>query len=182
MKQFTKNIYDISPIWFQNIMISLYGYKLIKQRYGKSYYEAFAYYKDKDNSKIEQELEIQNTEFKKLIKYAIKNSEFYRDFYKNIDIENITSIDDLHKLPILEKEMLRSNINNIYTIPKEEAVESFTGGTTGKSLKIYFTKNDFQKRMAYLDVFKYKLGVDTFKTKKATFSGRSFISKSIQYI
>jgi phenylacetate-CoA ligase len=174
-----KNIYDASPIWSQNIMISIYGYKLMKNRYGKEYYQAFEYYKNKKNLDLNEELIIQNNELKKLLKHALENSKFYKALYQNIDISKVQTIDDLNLLPVLEKEMLRSNLNDIYTISADNAIPAFTGGTTGKSLKVLFTKNDIQKRNAYLDAFKYKLGIDTFSTRKATFSGRSFISNGI---
>ncbi len=45
-------------------------------------------------------------------------------------------------------------------------------------MKVIFSKNDFQKRMAYLDAFKQRLGIDTFKARKATFSGRELTSNT----
>ena len=51
-------------------------------------------------------------------------------------------------LPIVTKEMLRKNIEDVITIPKKGAVASHTGGTTGKSLIVYNRVEDIQKRMA----------------------------------
>jgi phenylacetate-CoA ligase len=173
-----KSIYSLSPVWIQNWIISFYGYILYKQRYGGDYYKFFNFYKNKDYSNLQNEKKIQYEELIKILKHAKENSVFYKNFYKNYDLSQIKNINDIKKLPILEKETLRRSINDIYTVPVNESISSFTGGTTGKSLEVRFTKQDFQKRMAYLDAFKYKLGIDTFKTKKATFSGRSFISNS----
>jgi phenylacetate-CoA ligase len=159
-------------------MISLYGYKLTKQRYGKMYYAALEHYTKKDYSDIEVERSIQNRELVRLIKYAVKNSKFYKNFYKDIDVYSIKTVNDLQYLPILEKELLRKNLDDIYTISNNEAISSFTGGTTGKSLKVRFTKKDSQVRMAYLDAFKAKHGFSA-KSKKATFSGRKFTRKGL---
>ena len=120
----------------------------------------------------------QNEELCRFIKYAYKHSSFYRDLYAGINLDQITSVEDLGMLPIVYKEMLRANINNVYTIRQKDSITAFTGGTTGKALQVRFTKEDFQKRMAYLDVFKINLGVDPFKSKKATFSGRELIKRS----
>jgi phenylacetate-CoA ligase len=172
MKKLYYKIYIFSPVWFQNIIISVYGYIIFKQRYGKVYRKTFNELINKDYSDYSKELEGQTNTLKKFLKYAIDNSQFYKELYKNIDITTINSIEDLKLLPIVDKEKIRQNIEQVYTIDEKEGIVSFTGGTTGKALKIIYEKNDFQKRMAYLDAFKYRLGIDPFKSKKATFSGR----------
>ena len=155
-------------------MITLYGLKLYNIRYGKHYKKALDIYLKTDYSNYKSEIENQNSELKQFLNHAVNNSQFYKEFYKNIDISKVRSASDLHLLPILEKEVFRKNINSIYTIPEKGSKVSFTGGTTGKAIKVYFTIEDAQKRMAYLDAFKTRIGIDTFKAKKATFSGKEF--------
>lgn len=169
-----KNIYESSPLWLQNLFISAYGYKLLKQRYGKVYFNSRENYLRKSYENRDEEEYFQFLELKKFIDYAYQNSVFYQKLYEDFDLSKIESIDDLSLLPILEKEEFRLNIDSIYTVSETESIPSFTGGTTGKAIKVLFTKEDFQKRMAYLDAFKMKIGVDPFKSKKATFSGRQF--------
>ena len=173
---FIKSIYKKSPIWFQNFIISSYGFIIYKQRYGKVYKESFVKFINSSHSNFDKEVLLQEKLLQSFLKNTVKNSKFYRELYEDIDISEIKTIKDLHKLPIINKEDLRTNSDVIYTISKKEAIVTFTGGTTGKSLKILFTKDDFQKRMAYLDAFKYKVGIkNVFKVRKATFSGRDFI-------
>lgn len=168
-------IYQVSPIWLQNIMISVYGYKLKKLRYGKIYYRYLEYLKQKDYSDSEKEKQIQNEEFIKLLHYTVAHSKFYRKFYQDIDIDSIKSVDDISKLPILDKETLRTNIQDVFTINPKEGSVGHTGGTTGKSLSVVYTKEDVQKRMAYLDAFKYKHGFENMKMKSARFNGKNII-------
>ena len=170
-----EKVYSQSPVWFQNIMISVYGYKLKKQRYGLIYNEHLAYLKDRDYGNFEEEKRMQNEEFLKLLHYAVKHSKFYREFYKNVDINSIRSVDDIDKLPILDKETLRKNIDDVYTINPQDGIASFTGGTTGKSLCVIFTREDNQKRMAVLDAFKYRHGFDNGKMKSARFNGKNIV-------
>ena len=173
-----RRIYDLSPIWCQNLLISLYGFKLKKQRYGKCYREKFEYFVNKKHESKEMEEEQQVAKLVNFIKFATDNSSFYRRKYKDVNILQIKSITDLALLPVITKEELRKNILDVYTVPKTEGVSAFTGGTTGKALEVVFTKSDFQERMAYLDAFKSTLGIDPFKTSKATFSGREILPKS----
>jgi len=166
--------YNKCPIWLQNLSISLYGYKLYRQRNGKVYHEYFEELRNKDYSDLQSEKEYQNAELIKLVNYTVNNSPFYKEFYKGINISKIKTVNDLKLLPILEKETLRQNIEQVYTIKPENGIKSFTGGTTGKSLMVVYTRNDFQIRMAYLDAFKARLGVQN-GMRRATFSGRQFI-------
>ena len=84
----------------------------------------------------------------KLLRYVNEHSKFYNELYKNINIDDIKTIEDIKKLPIVTKEMLRKNIEDVITIPKKGAVADHTGGTTGKSLIVYNRVEDIQKRMA----------------------------------
>ena len=172
---FLERVYDISPIFFQNIMVSVSGYQRNLTRYGKIYYEYRKFLADFDTWSIERKLEYQRSEFIKFIRYAVNNSEFYKNLYKGIDIDSIKSVEDLKKLPIVDKEMIRKNIDKVVTISHRKAVKGHTGGTTGKSLIVLFTPEDMMKRMAFLDHFKSRVGFEHRKMKRATFNGQHIV-------
>lgn len=170
-----QKIYDKSPIFFQNLMATVYGYKAKKKRYGKAYYDHLDYL-DKIHKYSREELEtLQFNELMKLLNNTVEKSKFYRELYKGIDINSFKSINDLKKLPIVTKEMIRQNIDNVITIPKSGATVGNTGGTTGKSLTVYNRPEDSQKRMATLDYFKMKHGFKNMEMKKATFMGKHIV-------
>jgi phenylacetate-CoA ligase len=169
------NIYYISPIFFQNIMVSIAGYNKNKYRYGKHYYDQLKFLKKYDLWNFNEKLEYQNSQLIKFINYAYENSEFYQKIYKNIDVKSIKDVSDLKKLPIIDKEMLRKNINNVFTISSRGSVKMHTGGTTGKSLMILMTPEDMMKRMAFLDHFKARVGFIHLKMKRATFNGKHIV-------
>jgi len=171
---FKEKIYEKMPIVAQNILISMYGLKLILERYGKIYREYKKALKSKNYSDYSMCLKEQEREFLDFINYAYKNSKFYKKLYKNININEIVSLNDIKKLPIITKEMLRKNMKDVRTIDLHHAIEGHTGGTTGKSLIVYFTKEDFQKRMAYLDNFRETHGAKH-RMRRATFSGKNII-------
>lgn len=171
---FKEKIYEKMPIVVQNILISMYGLKLIMERYGRVYREYKKELKSKNYSDYSICLKEQEREFLDFINYAYKNSKFYKKLYKDININEIKSLNNIKKLPIVTKEMLRENMNEIRTIDLHHAIEGHTGGTTGKSLIVYFTKEDSQKRMAYLDNFREMHGAKH-RMRRATFSGKNII-------
>ena len=170
-----ENIYDKSPIFFQNIMTTVSGYQRNSKRYGKTYHEYRKFLREFDEWPIDEKLEYQRQELVSLIRYAYNSSPFYRDLYKGIDINQIQSIEDLKILPIVDKEMLREKINEVITISRKEGVEGHTGGTTGKSLVVLNRVEDSMKRMAMLDHFKSRVRFEHRKMKRATFNGKHIV-------
>jgi phenylacetate-CoA ligase len=170
-----EKIYDNSPVFSQNIMVSVSGYQRNITRYGKAYYDYLKFLADFDTWPLDKKLEYQRQELIKFISYANKNSKFYRRLYQGIDIASIKSIEDLKVLPIVDKEMLRENIADVVTISRQGAVEGHTGGTTGKSLVVLMTPEDMMKRMAMLDHFKARVGFEHLKMKRATFNGKHIV-------
>ncbi len=170
-----ESIYDKSPIFFQNIMASISGYQRNLTRYGNVYNEYLKFLADFDQWTLQQKLEYQQNELINFLQYAVKNSKFYNDLYSNVDISSVKSVDDLKKLPIVDKEMLRKNINDVITISRKNAVEGHTGGTTGKSLVVLGTVEDTMRRMAMLDHFKARVGFEHRKMKRATFNGKHIV-------
>lgn len=168
-----EKIYDISPIWVQNIMCSVRGYLNNRSRYGEKYWEYRKFFESFDKLSLQEQLEYQRVQLIKFIKFANQNSKFYNDLYKDIDIDSISEVEDLKKLPIVDKEMLRKNIDDVVTT--SGGIENHTGGTTGKSLVVHSTLEDSMCRMALLDHFKARVGFEHRKMKRATFNGKHIV-------
>ena len=83
-----ETVYENSPIFFQNIMVSVSGYQRNINRYGKTYYDFLNFLSDFDTWPLERKLEYQRKELVKFIKFAVSNSKFYQKLYKDIDIES----------------------------------------------------------------------------------------------
>lgn len=162
----------------QNIMVSVKGYCNHRVRYGKAYYEHLGFLRKFDSYTLEQKLQYQQDELIKFLRYTVQNSKFYQKLYEGIDIDSIRTVEDLKKLPIVDKEMLRQNIDDVVTIPKKGALEGHTGGTTGKSLVVLVKIENMMKRMATLDYFKEKVGFKHLTMRRATFNGKHIIPKS----
>jgi len=163
-------IYNYSPYWLRNLWISLFGYKLAKERYGKSYLEHFDLYKKIQFDSVEQIHERQNGMFREFVSFAASNSPFYREFYKDCNLPG--NISEISNLPILTKELLRKNDEKLRTGELgSDKICIHTSGTTGTPLTYYFAKEDFQARIALLDSYKEWFGVKR-GDKRASFTGR----------
>ncbi|HHX8566599.1 TPA: phenylacetate--CoA ligase family protein, partial [Vibrio diabolicus] len=137
-------------------------------RHSGIYREKFEYYKNLDGLTLDEAKEIQRKKLNDFLTFATKNSSWYEKF---------SDYNSLSQFPILTKEELINNLDKIKTIPDEKGIVSYTGGTTGASLKVIYTESDMQERFAILDSFRaiygYKLG-----SKVAWFSGKEIVSKN----
>lgn len=177
MKEMQIKIYENSPLFIQNSLVTFEGIRRLNKRYSKTYATFKHELEMRDYSDLQEEIRFQEKEMQKLIRHAVSNSPFYRKFYEGIDIEEIKTVDDLKKLPLLCKETVRKNIDAMYTVDENSAIVSLTSGTSGKAMKFLYTVADMQKRMAHLDFFKKQHGFINLKMKRASFSDQRFIPK-----
>lgn len=160
-------LYNYLPLFLQNILISLYNTYQYKVRHSGKYIECREYYKKSSTlSKIAVELEkTKRLEF--FLNKACDNSKWYSQYsdYKT-----------LSDFPVLNKVDLVNNLSDIATIKESEAIVSLTGGTTGASMKVLYSKENIQERHAMLDHFRSDYGYSLGK-KCAWFSGKNIVTQ-----
>ena len=172
MKSFKQAVYNKLPIQGKNVLVTLYNLRSLKT-HGKRYRALIKEY-DKMffHLTFEEIQKVQEMRFLSLINFVKENNSFYREELKNIEI---LSIDDLNKIPVLEKDDLRRD--DIISRIDDKCYVGYTGGTTGKSLKYFLTKDNFMERQACLDFFRGMYGYK-YKDKIAWFSGKEIITDS----
>jgi phenylacetate-CoA ligase len=164
MKQ---KIYENLPDFIQSLLISLFNFIAYKKRYSGKYKKYLDFCLESDNYNLKELKSYQNLRLNKLIDIATNNSKYYNRILEN---------KSFFEFPIITKEDLRKNIKDIYTISPTKGIKSKTGGTTGKSLEVYYTFDNMQERFAYLDSFRSKFGYKLGK-KTAWFSGKTLLTQ-----
>ena len=169
-----EKIYSLLPHFIQNILISIFNFLMYRKRYKGVYQKSLNYYRVQEGITLADLQEVQRLKYKEFIEYSLLHSPYYRNAF--VGINDTTDIKNLRNLPILNKEDLRKNSSDIFTIKEHNAIVSKTGGTTGTSLKVLYTLEDTQERFGILDAFRasagYKLGKRT-----AWFSGKELLSE-----
>lgn len=101
-----------------------------------------------------------NILFLKIFQEAYNKSPFYKRLYTSagIQLEEITSIADIKKLPIVTKEMVKQYADQILIAPKWSVIKAKTSGTTGSPLKIYESWHSIWMSQAYLYYSRKKCG------------------------
>ena len=108
-----------------------------------------------------QELRARNEQcFLQLFRLAYDKSPFYNKLYKEAGIckEDIKGLDDIRKLPIVTKEMVKANAEEIRIAPKWKLIKNHTSGTTGTPLMVYEDWPSIWREQAYFYCYRKRCG------------------------
>ena len=156
-----------SPHLIQNLAISVFNTYQYRVRHGgnyQKYREYFSKFSDASLSEIESE---QRNRLENFLNKSVASSKWYSPY------KDYQSLEDF---PLLYKKDIIENLGAITTVKEKEAVVNFTGGTTGASMKVLYTKDNVQERNALLDHFRAQYGYKLGK-KCAWFSGKNIITE-----
>lgn len=87
----------------------------------------------------EQLRERNEQRFLEIFRRAYDKSPFYHKLYTEAGIkkEDIKSLDDIKKLPVITKDMVKQHADEMLTVPRWMVIGANTSGTTGTPLRIY---------------------------------------------
>src|SRR5690554_7011487 len=154
-------ILKYTPVFIQNFLISLYNAWLYRKRRTGLYQHYRNYFASFDNALSEVVDSERSERLSATLDHALTHSKHYQRVGGN----------SLETFPVLEKVTLLHNLAEISTVSESNAEVSLTGGTTGASMKVLYTREDIQERNAVLDHFRAKFGYRLGK-RTAWFSGK----------
>lgn len=81
---------------------------------------------------------LQEVKLLNLLNYAYNNTTYYKKLFDDNNI-NLNSLKDLKQIPLLDKEIIRNNTQNLISnkYPIESLGKRSTGGSTGEPLEFY---------------------------------------------
>ncbi len=112
-----------------------------------------------ENWSREQIEDYQLTQLKEIINHAYQNAKGYRKLYKGAGVspEEITKLDDIRKLPCVERETIRDNLDDFH-IPTRGETYVTTGGSTGIPFGMYRDRTAFARELASKAYQYYRIG------------------------
>jgi len=129
----------------------------------------------------EQFRELQNTKLRALVKYAYENVPYYQRLFteRGLTDNDIQTVDDLQKLPVLTKDIIRRNFSDLKATDRQKRRPflNATSGSTGEPLKYYIdmevTSINWAGTFRGWEWAGYKPG-----DKRATLAGSSLVPDS----
>jgi len=158
-----KGLYDRLPAMLQNLAVTGFSAVLDRQRYGGEF-KNFRRFLDESQWFSEQDLQdYQTRQLRRLISYAYEHVPYYRQLMNRhgVSPSDINSLDDLSKIPVLTKEIIRSEFDALLSDEFDLASvkRGNTSGTTGSPLEVCY--DDQMIRMNYAMLDRQYLWADT---------------------
>lgn len=107
------------------------------------------------------ELEQRNEKrFLEIFRAAYLRSPFYHQLYLDagIQLDDIKSIKDIKKLPIISKDDIRKNGESMLTVSKYRLLKNHTSGTTGTPLTVFEDWESIWREQAYFYCYRKRCG------------------------
>jgi len=180
MKGILEHIYFSSPICIQNILISIYGFKLFNQRYGGKSKQYDKYLNETQLYSKDDLFSLQEDLFRRTIEHAFATVPFYMELNAKTGLcaNDINGLADICKLPVIEKELIRSQpekfCSNDYIYDKS-CFWLNTSGSTGKPLRILCDKESRRLHYSFWTRLRTNNQIGK-RAKRATFFGRIICS------
>lgn len=139
------SIYSKAPVWLQNVLVSLYGLRWKRRRFGGVFAEELKGYKSREKYTAVEWADYTNHQLRAMLLHAFRTVPYYRDKWMATGIteDRLKSftISDVSQLPFLSKEDLRKHCKTALLSDKRESRGSYfeSSGTTGTPTSILFS-------------------------------------------
>jgi phenylacetate-CoA ligase len=183
MRRWIEKIYEHSPVLLQHAMISAYGWKLARLRYGGEYTRYLEELLRSQYASESELAELQNENLRLLIRHCYENVPYYAQLLRKLRLTpgDFQGINDLQKLPLLAKETVRRQPELFHArdYTNRPCEIANTSGTTGTTLQVRVEVEGRRKNYAFFNRLKLWAGVNP-SARTATFGGRTIVPVSKQ--
>jgi len=174
MEKTIEKIYNRSPVFLQNLLITTYGYNLYRKRYLGDFQQILKEIAETASLSASKVESLQDEKFRAIIEFCHSHVPYYQNSFSDhgLSPSDFTSISDIRKLPILTKKDVVENSTELMAINSGPAYAvQHTSGSTGTPLALKVDEYTYKLAMALLVDHEQRHGVD-FGSRRATFAGR----------
>ena len=174
-----EEIYRRLPAPLQNLACSCIGWRVKRQRYDRTFQRILQDVKLRGNWSSEQIACFRDRRLAEFIQHAVCSVPYYADLFRREGLRpgDIKSMGDLQFLPVLSKEIVKSEGMSRFLstkIPHRERTWVHTSGTTGSGFQFAATRDALREQWAIWWRYRALHGVP-FDAWCAYFGGRSIV-------
>lgn len=165
-----KKLNENMPYWMKRPFARIIRNRLIENRVFLEQYELL----ERAEGMTEREVsKLQMALLKRTLVHAYRHTAYYRELMDSIrfDPESLTSVEELQKLPVLTKDLLKENYEKLQADDIDNFYDVRTGGTTGEPTHVLMEKDAIYREWAFTYHYWSKFGYDFKISKLATFRG-----------
>ncbi len=176
-------IYDSSPLFVQNFLISAYGYYWKNRRFGGNFKKQVLEFKSREKFSNEEWTKYQTLELRKLLIHSFETVPYYNSLYKDCGFKKKDflkfTIKDIKELPYLEKEALRKyGTSSLLSSKRSRGKFYSSSGSTGTPTSIFLSKDVHRKWSALYEARVRNWAGVHYKMRRGMIGGREILKDS----
>lgn len=145
-----KKIIRRLPNIIQGPINYIYGNIPSEYKYGAVYRETYKFIKESETWSYNKLLEHQYLQLGRLLTYVYENCLYYKKIFDKISLNplKLKDIDDIQKIPLLTKDIIRNNLEDIQSkaFNDKQIIFETTGGSSGNPFKFCSQKGFSRSR------------------------------------
>ena len=169
--------YIASPYWMKRTVSPVLSMVPVSLLYGMSYRNMMEQI-EISRTDPEHVLQYQRRSLVKLIESCMDLNDYYRRIFRGVfetgGSWRSSCIEDLQKLPILDREDIRAHIGRFLVRPAAELDEVSTSGSSGHPLTFFLDRDRGARELAYIHRIWAQIGFRPGKHRRATIRGFVF--------
>ncbi|SFD07636.1 phenylacetate--CoA ligase family protein [Algibacter pectinivorans] len=173
-----ETIYNIMPHPIKFVLLNIKGYLNRKQRYNKQFDLFLEEYKTLWNADLKIIKQFQKEKLIVLLSEILDHSDWYSAKMNVLGITKTEILNNpfevLTKIPILEKNDRKNNVESLLNNKRETAMVGHTSGTSGSPTLDYIDIESINASFAFWKRFHHTIGIKP-NTKQVRFSGRLIV-------
>ena len=181
MKLILNRLYQLFPVFLQNLSITVFGIYWYNRRFGKIFEREYLDCQSREFNTSEQWQNYQTAELRKLLIHCYQTVPYYKNIFRehNIDEAQLKGfqISDLKKIPFLEKETFRLlGTNELISERLEKSYTYFdSSGSTGKPTRTMYSKKMHQRYFGLFERYINNWAGLNYKVPRGVIGGRRII-------
>ena len=138
-------VYRRVPVGVQNLLVSEYGRRIRRERFGPGFDEAEAFLERSEHRDLKEHRGYQDTRLAMLVRHAYETVPYYRDLMDEagLNASDVVTVDDLRKPPLLTRQTLIDERERLVStaVSRRTMKRARTSGTTGYPVSVYWDRD-----------------------------------------
>jgi phenylacetate-CoA ligase len=184
MSKMTDRIYAASPVWMQQLGVSVFGWYWSRRRLGPIFERTWHEYVERENWSADRMHDFVEQQLRAQVQRAYNQVFYYRKAFRDFGITEETILhfrpEDLSKLPLLEKQVVRGNSAVLLTerAARKPPPSFATSGTTGTPIRVYWDSATHQHNIAVREARSFRWAGVSIRQPRSGIGGRLVVPRA----
>jgi phenylacetate-CoA ligase len=184
MLNWMKKLYQVSPVWMQQLGINAYGWYWKRRRLGRGFETVWRAYAERESWPADRLRDYVEAQLRQQLQRAFSQVPYYQRAFRQCGLDATSlrnfTLEDLARLPVLEKSELRENPTMCLTTSasRKPPMQLFTSGSTGTPITVFMDRETHQHNLGVREARSFHWAGVSLRESRATFGAKPVVPLS----